>query len=143
MHNLGPTLDSAIAVAKGELAVLDRKAAALKEWIAASERLFEAAGVPSMDAPPAPAAPQRAHPDGQPTSLRSALRAIIDGLTGPVTVAELVEKLEASGLHPKDADSVDSTLYNLKAAGVPVVKVAARTWKRAEEAPASGDTRAA
>jgi hypothetical protein len=52
--------------------------------------------------------------------------------TEPTTVEQMTARLIAIGVEPRDADAVDSTMYNLRAIGVPLTKVAPRTWVYAE-----------
>lgn len=157
MQDLSRTLEGIINTVQGDLEAVDGQARMMREWIEASKRLAQALrespggyrlpSVPSMldghaDGHATPAPPPSS--DGHaalappPMSLRQALRQIFAGLPPePITVAELMVKLQAIGITPKDADSVDSTIYNLKNAGVPLVKVSQRTWRRAVESAAA------
>ncbi|HYE79072.1 MAG TPA: hypothetical protein VEI97_13910 [bacterium] len=115
-----------------DLDAMESRAAAIQRWVALTRELLEdvqpgSSRRPEQAQPPRPTRP--VPQQGQPTSLRAAIREIAQELLEPTTVAEIRELLKERGLTPKDDDSVDSTIYNLKKAGeITLKKIGKRRW---------------
>jgi hypothetical protein len=138
--DIGAVMQALVNSLKAELDQIEQRANTVRGWVDNTENLlamFAGDGAvvhapdvetrrEEIEAPRVPHAPQRT------PSLRKALREMSPSFTEPTTVEQMTARLIAIGVEPRDADAVDSTMYNLKAIGVPLTKVAPRTWVYAE-----------